>query len=136
MALPAHPVGYTWTSESFQQLDHCCRALTQPAPQNQRDPKGQGASLEGPAVRRFSQQHLSCWESCTTDPWVVATLSQGYSHQFECQPLVFSGVRLTIVNNTTKSQTGNIYPLEKEDCLCLLKSQTTLPGVSPPPTQP
>ncbi|CAL8306931.1 unnamed protein product [Merluccius merluccius] len=53
--------------------------------------RARGAGPEGPglAVRHFSHQPLSCWESCASDPWVVATLSQGYN--------------LTKISNATQS---------------------------------
>ncbi|CAL8314978.1 unnamed protein product [Boreogadus saida] len=65
------------------------RAPTRPAAQVRRVPPpgpqedvGAGTVGSGPGVGRFAQQHLICWGSCTTDPWVVATLSQGYNLQF------------------------------------------------------
>ena len=67
-------------------------------------PGGPGPKGLGLAVGRFSQQHLSCWESCTSDPWVVATLSRRYNLQFRRWPLVFSGIRLTTVSDRTKCQ--------------------------------
>uniref|UniRef100_UPI0037E7B013 uncharacterized protein n=1 Tax=Semicossyphus pulcher TaxID=241346 RepID=UPI0037E7B013 len=75
--LPARPGGYPRTSHSFVRPDNRRRAPT--------------------------RQHLSFWESCTTDPWVVTTLSQGYNLQFRRRPPVFSGIRLTIVSDPTKS---------------------------------
>ena len=37
-----------------------------------------GARPIGPIVGLFSQQQLSYWAACTSDPWVVSTLTQGY----------------------------------------------------------
>ena len=74
------------------------------APPEAQRARGAGPEGPGPAVGRFSQQHLSYWESCTSDPWVLATLSQGYNLQFRCRPPVFSGVRPTTVSDPTKAQ--------------------------------
>ena len=52
-----------------------------PPPGPQED-VGAGTDGSGPGVGRFAQQHLICWGGCTTDPWVVAKLSQGYNLQF------------------------------------------------------
>ena len=53
---------------------------------------------------RYSQQQLGYWESTASDPWVVATLSQGYNIQFRRRPPVHSGIRMTIMKDPTKSQ--------------------------------
>ncbi|XP_037627453.1 uncharacterized protein LOC119489291 [Sebastes umbrosus] len=74
------------------------------APPGTQRARGEDPDAPGPAVGRFSQQQLSCWESSTSDPWVVATLSQGYNLQFRRRPPVFSGIRLTTVRDPTKSQ--------------------------------
>ncbi|XP_074483968.1 uncharacterized protein LOC141763298 [Sebastes fasciatus] len=74
------------------------------APPGTQRARGEDPDAPGPAVGRFSQQQLSCWESSTSDPWVVATLSQGYNLQFRRRPPVFSGIRLSTVRDPTKSQ--------------------------------
>ncbi|XP_074481579.1 uncharacterized protein LOC141761839 [Sebastes fasciatus] len=74
------------------------------APPGTQRARGEDPDAPGRAVGRFSQQQLSCWESSTSDPWVVATLSQGYNLQFRRRPPVFSGIRLTTVRDPTKSQ--------------------------------
>ena len=66
--------------------------------------RGGGHEPPGPAVGRFSQQQLGYWESCSPDPWVVATLSRGYNIQFRRRPPIYSGIKMTIVNDPTKSQ--------------------------------
>ncbi|CAL8362770.1 unnamed protein product [Boreogadus saida] len=38
---------------------------------------GPGARTTGPVVGCFSQQQISYWAACTTDPWVVSTLTRG-----------------------------------------------------------
>ena len=77
------------------------RGFPPPGPQ-----EGVGAGTDGswPGVGRFTQQHLICWGSCTTDPWVVTTLSQGYNLQFRRRPPVFRGIRLTTVSDPTRRQ--------------------------------
>lgn len=52
-------------------------------------------------------QQLRC---CTTDPLVVATLSQGYNIKFRCRLPVFRGIRLTTVSDPKKSQLGDTHP--------------------------
>ncbi|CAL8378857.1 unnamed protein product [Boreogadus saida] len=74
-----------------------------PPPGPQED-VGAGADGSGPGVGRFTQQHLICWGSCTTDPWMVATFSQWYNLQFRCRPPVFRGIRLTTVSDPTRRQ--------------------------------
>ncbi|CAL8366213.1 unnamed protein product [Boreogadus saida] len=74
------------------------REVGVPGPQ-----EGAGTDGSGPGVGCFAQQHLICWGSCTTDPWVVATLSQGYNLQFRRRPPVFRGIRLTTVSGDRPS---------------------------------
>ncbi|XP_042562141.1 LOW QUALITY PROTEIN: uncharacterized protein LOC122131476 [Clupea harengus] len=66
-----------------------------------RDRRGEGAGSDSstPAVGRFSSQHLRRWEAVTSDPWVLATLSQGYIIQFQGRPPKFRGVKTTTVTN-------------------------------------
>ncbi|ROL53493.1 hypothetical protein DPX16_0047 [Anabarilius grahami] len=56
-----------------------------------------------PAVGRFTPQQLSYWETTTSDPWVIATLTQGYKLQFRRHPPAFNGVRMTIVSDPNSS---------------------------------
>lgn len=52
---------------------------------------------------RFSPQHLSRWEAFVSDPWVLLTLSRGYSIQFRRQPPKINGINMTVVNNRLRS---------------------------------
>ena len=52
----------------------------------------------GSVVSCFSQQQLNYWAACTSDPWVVSTLTQRYELQFRRRPLAFSRVKMTIVS--------------------------------------
>ncbi|XP_039511917.1 NLR family CARD domain-containing protein 3-like [Pimephales promelas] len=56
-----------------------------------------------PAVGQFSYQQLSYWEATTSDPWVIATLTQGYKLQFRRRPPAFKGVRMTVVSDPNSS---------------------------------
>jgi hypothetical protein len=56
-----------------------------------------------PAVGQFSYQQLSYWEATTPDPWVIATLTQGYKLQFRRRPPAFKGVRMTVVSDPNSS---------------------------------
>ena len=51
---------------------------------------GVGTEVQGLVVGRFSQQHLSYWQEQTTDPWIVSTLSNGYTLQFQRRPPTYS----------------------------------------------
>jgi len=62
---------------------------------------GLGPEVSGPVVGCFSQQQLSYWAVCTSDPWVVSTLTQGYELQF--QPLAFGRVKMTVVSDPAKA---------------------------------
>ncbi|XP_061590737.1 uncharacterized protein LOC133456285 [Cololabis saira] len=53
----------------------------------------------GPAVGRFSHQHLAYWAAHSPDVWVLRTLSQGYRLQFRRRPPPPSGVRETSVRD-------------------------------------
>lgn len=64
---------------------------------------GVGPDCLGPGPRRFSPQHLSRWGALTSDPWVLLTLSKGYSIQFKRRPPKFSGVRMTVVKDPRRS---------------------------------
>ncbi|XP_030293378.1 uncharacterized protein LOC115593839 [Sparus aurata] len=71
-------------------------------------PKAPGGGGGGPeaqraGVGRFTQQHISYWERETTDPWVVSTLSKGYTLQFRRRPPTFCGVKMSVVRDPTKS---------------------------------
>ena len=57
----------------------------------------------GSVVGCFSQQQLSYWAACTSDPWVVSTITQGYELQFRRRPLAFSRVKMTIVSDPAKA---------------------------------
>ena len=54
-------------------------------------------------VGRFFQQHISYWERETTDPWVVSTLSKGYTLQFRRRPLTLCRVKMSVVRDPAKS---------------------------------
>ncbi|CAL8269035.1 unnamed protein product [Boreogadus saida] len=47
------------------------------APPEPQEAGGAGARPSGPVVGCFSHQQLSYWAACTSDPWVVSTLTQG-----------------------------------------------------------
>ncbi|CAL8387529.1 unnamed protein product [Boreogadus saida] len=64
---------------------------------------GPGARTTGPVVGCFSQQQISYWAACTTDPWVVSTLTRGYELQFRRRPQAFGRVRMTVVRDPTKA---------------------------------
>ncbi|XP_059894386.1 uncharacterized protein LOC132447566, partial [Gadus macrocephalus] len=64
---------------------------------------GVGTEVQGPVVGRFSQRHLSYWQEQTTDPWIVSTLSNGYTLQFRRRPPTFSGIKVTVVTNPDRS---------------------------------
>lgn len=40
-----------------------------------------------PAVGRFSVQHLDYWRMSLSNPWVLATVSRGYTLQFRHRPV-------------------------------------------------
>lgn len=61
-----------------------------------------GESL-GPAVGSFTTQQLHYWAAHTLDPWVVATLSQGYKLQFRRRPPTSSRVTVTIISDPAKA---------------------------------
>ncbi|CAL8387200.1 unnamed protein product [Boreogadus saida] len=65
--------------------------------------RGPGARTTGPVVGCFSQQQISYWAACTTDPWVVSTLTRGYELQFRRRPQAFGRVRMTVVRDPTKA---------------------------------
>ena len=65
---------------------------------------GVGGDSSGPGPSRFTPQQLGRWEALTVDPWVVATLSKGYSIQFRRRPPSFGGVRMTTVGDPLRSQ--------------------------------
>jgi len=54
-------------------------------------------------VGRFSHQHISYWERETTDPWVVSTISKGYTLQIRRRPSAFCGIRMSVVKDSAKS---------------------------------
>lgn len=98
------------------QLQWCiqCQAPTWLAPQMQ---MGLGLGYNLPDTQRDWGDKPWGPESCTTDPLVVDTLSQGYNLQFWCRPPVLSEIRLTTVSNPHKvssTDTGNIHPLGEE----------------------
>lgn len=64
---------------------------------------------------------LRCWEALTSDPWVVSTLSQGYSIPFRYHLPGFRGVKRTIVKDPNKA-----LALHQEVC-ALLKKGTIEP---------
>ncbi|CAL8352633.1 unnamed protein product [Boreogadus saida] len=63
------------------------------APPEPQEAGGVGARPTGPVVGCFSHQQLSYWAACTSDPWVVSTLTQGYKLQFRHRPVAFSRVK-------------------------------------------
>ncbi|KAK7878584.1 hypothetical protein WMY93_030420 [Mugilogobius chulae] len=73
------------------------------APPGQREPATVEHDARCPAPSGFSQRHLSRWEALVSDPWVVSTLSKGYSIQFKRRPPKFDGVRLTVVSDPDRS---------------------------------
>ncbi|XP_028297420.1 LOW QUALITY PROTEIN: uncharacterized protein LOC114459327 [Gouania willdenowi] len=102
-----------------------CRAATRPSAQG---PRGAEPEPQGPVVGLFSQEQLLCWEEQTTDPWVVYTLSRGYTLQFRRRPPTFSGIKRTVVRDPVKSLVlrhevvtllgkGAIELVEPEACL-------------------
>lgn len=56
-----------------------------------------------PAVGRYSSQELHCWRTRTTDPWVLSTLTEGYSIQFSRRPPCFQGVIDTTMGRPEKA---------------------------------
>ncbi|KAK5923215.1 hypothetical protein CgunFtcFv8_000207 [Champsocephalus gunnari] len=52
-------------------------------------------------VRLLFQQQLSYWAVCTSDPWVVFTLTQGYEPQF--RPLAFGRAKMAVVSNPAEA---------------------------------
>ncbi|XP_049437342.1 uncharacterized protein LOC125891834 [Epinephelus fuscoguttatus] len=64
---------------------------------------GVGPDYLDPGAGRFSPQHLGQWEALTSDPWVLLTLSKGYSIQFRRRPPKFNGVRMTVVKDPLRS---------------------------------
>ena len=69
-------------------------------------PKALGAGGVRPqraGVGSFSQQHISYWEREATDPWVVSTISKGYTLQFRRRPPTFCGIRMSVVKDSAKS---------------------------------
>ena len=73
------------------------------APPEPQEAGGAGARPSGPGVGSFSHQQLSYWAACTSDPWVVSTLTQGYELQFRRRPLAFSRVKMTVVNDPAEA---------------------------------
>ena len=78
------------------------RSLTDAPPEPQ-EAEGVGVRPMGSVVGCFSQQQLSYWAACTSDPWVVSTLTQRYELQFRRRPLAFSRVKMTIVSDPAKA---------------------------------
>ncbi|CAL8236507.1 unnamed protein product, partial [Boreogadus saida] len=60
------------------------------APPEPQEAGGAGTRPIGPVVSWFSHQQLSYWAACTSDPWAVSTLTQGYELQFRLRPPAFS----------------------------------------------
>ncbi|KAE8291462.1 hypothetical protein D5F01_LYC11070 [Larimichthys crocea] len=77
---------------------------------------GVGPDCLDPGASRFSPQHLGQWEALTSDPWVLLTLSKGYSVQFRRRPPKFSGVRMTVVKDPVRC-----LALEQEISVLLVK---------------
>ncbi|XP_073732565.1 uncharacterized protein [Misgurnus anguillicaudatus] len=79
-----------------------------------------------PAVGRFSSQQLERWKAITPDPWVLATLSRGYSIQFQRRPPRFRGVKDTIVSHPGKALAlrQEINALLEKGAITLIDSQT------------
>ena len=57
----------------------------------------------GPGVVCFSRRQLQYWAACTPDPWVLSTLTQGYTLQFRRRPLATGRVRMTIIRDPAKA---------------------------------
>ncbi|KAL2077918.1 hypothetical protein ACEWY4_025603 [Coilia grayii] len=69
------------------------------APTGIRGGEGVGNDPNTLAVGRFAGPQLSYWEQHTLDPWVVATLSQGYNIQFQHRPPRFRGEKQARMEN-------------------------------------
>lgn len=57
-----------------------------------------------PAVGYFSHQQLRTWAALAVDPWVVATLTQGYKLQFRRRPHISRRVKVTVISDPVKAQ--------------------------------
>ncbi|KAJ8260291.1 hypothetical protein GJAV_G00179270 [Gymnothorax javanicus] len=64
------------------------------------------------------QLHLDSWEAMVLDPWVLATVSQGYRIQFRRRP-PFCRVRVTMVRDPVQAQilTEEISTLLRKDAI-------------------
>ncbi|XP_074506781.1 uncharacterized protein LOC141776850 [Sebastes fasciatus] len=89
-----------------------------------------GPEARGAGVGHFSQQHLSYWERETTDPWVVSTLSKGYTLQFRCRPPTFCGFRMSVVTDPAKSLalSQELVTLIEKDAIEPVEWHTRLSG--------
>ncbi|KAE8291435.1 hypothetical protein D5F01_LYC11040 [Larimichthys crocea] len=79
--------------------------------------RGVGPDCLDPGASRFSPQHLGQWEALTSDPWVLLTLSKGYSVQFRRQPPMFSGrnqVQAFPIGGSEASSLGLASPCESQ----------------------
>ena len=56
-------------------------------------------SIPGAPVDCPSQLSRTSWEGIVPDPWVVATVARGYRLQFRRRPPMFSGVKVTSVQD-------------------------------------
>ena len=73
------------------------------SPPEPQEAGGVGARPSGPVFGSFSHQQLSYWAACTSDSWVVSTVTQGYELQFRRRPLAFSRVKMTVVNDPAEA---------------------------------
>lgn len=67
-------------------------------------------------VDLFSSLHLQYWREMTVDPWVWATVSRGYTLQFQHQPPMFSRIVPTLIGDPVHSKA-----LSQEICSLLEK---------------
>ncbi len=71
----------------------------------------------GPAVGCFTTHHLNYWESIVSDPWVLATVRNGYTLQFHCRPPKFSGLIPTVVTDPIHSAALSLSQKKKNSFL-------------------
>ncbi|KAL2091534.1 hypothetical protein ACEWY4_013797 [Coilia grayii] len=88
------------------------------------------ADIDNSVVGHFTSQELLSWEAVTSDPWVLDTLSRGYSIQFKRGPPWFTGVKMTTVRDKTKA-----LALRQEIKAILDKGAIEPIELSPPPAR-